>query len=222
MADDGLQDLKPKQKVPQVSMLHSAGGQDSSCAVLTSAAATYLQDMYTPIYADGKFFGNWRDNSVGCSRCNWEDVENSREGSAASASLTVQPWGQIQFSSSQVEFADRCAPVSCHHEYPALPAELPCVRAGTPSTPAHGILQHGLPCKPYGEGLLTAYLHGLAQATHPTNQRLGASTAHGGHAQCKLHQHQYAQLDRLYARLMLTTDMLLAYDMRGSAHPVAS
>jgi hypothetical protein len=35
VAEDGLKDLKQTQKASQVSMLHSAGGQDSGCALLT-------------------------------------------------------------------------------------------------------------------------------------------------------------------------------------------
>lgn len=45
---------------------------------------------------------------MGCKACDMADREKARNGSAASASVLVQPWGAVTFASSQPELADRC------------------------------------------------------------------------------------------------------------------
>jgi hypothetical protein len=72
-------------------------------------ACADVQDQPTQlqVYANGTFFGEWTDNSVGCLRCNFEDEEKARKASLASLSATIQPWGSMTFASRKAQPSDR-------------------------------------------------------------------------------------------------------------------
>lgn len=90
-----------------VLLCHSLQRLHSSSNCAPHSWSALLQVKSTQVYGNGSFHGSWRDNSMGCQRCNFEDVAKRRNGSAASLSAVVAAWGSLVFASSQVEYADR-------------------------------------------------------------------------------------------------------------------
>jgi hypothetical protein len=106
---------KQKDKRPEVihilMMLLCQSSQSllssSNCAPHPPPLSAAVQVQSTQVYGNGSFHGSWRDNSMGCQRCNFEDVAKRRNGSTASLSAVVAAWGSLVFASSKVEYADR-------------------------------------------------------------------------------------------------------------------
>lgn len=66
-----------------------------------------------PIYSEGQFKGNWRENSNGCEVCLHDDPDAARAGSNSSFSMKVAERGMLRLTSFASYPSDRQVQAYC-------------------------------------------------------------------------------------------------------------